>query len=500
MKQTITVLITDLDNTLFDWVDIWYKSFKAMLDQLVVESGVSEDLLLREFKTVHEKHGTSEYAFSIEELPSLQKKYPDEDLAKRFEGAISAYREARKASLCLYPDVRETLEVLKDKGCLLVGYTESMSFYSWYRVRNLGLDRILDYLYSPPDHELPRGASPRGIRRYPQDYYELRRTVHRHVLKGEAKPNPRVLLDIIRGIGASPSETVYVGDSLMKDVAMAGAAKVTSAWAKYGVAQHRKEYELLRKVTHWTAADVEREKNLRTGEVKPSYTLETGFGELLTHAEFGEFLDRSQSKISVTVELWKKTVDVQQHFNDLELRIRNFALTVLAAMLGFAAYAVRDNLQIMAFGYRLSVAEVLLPSSIFLWLAFYFMDRFWYHRLLYGAVDHGRSIENRWKRELPEIALTDSIGRFSPLKIGRLTIHTPHKIDLFYCVGVAFLLILSLLTHFVVRPTTTTAVPQPPVATRVPNINDAPRLTGDVKDSNPTSVTGSPRGGSTVAK
>ncbi len=27
-KRAISVVITDLDNTLYDWVDLWYKSFK----------------------------------------------------------------------------------------------------------------------------------------------------------------------------------------------------------------------------------------------------------------------------------------------------------------------------------------------------------------------------------------------------------------------------------------------------------------------------------------
>ena len=31
------------------------------------------------------------------------------------------------------------------------------------------------------------------------------------------------------------------------------------------------------------------------------------------------------------VEAWKKTVDVQQQFNDIELRIRNYAITLLVA-------------------------------------------------------------------------------------------------------------------------------------------------------------------------
>ena len=135
--KAIKVVITDLDDTLWDWVDIWYQSFKALLDQLVKDSGIAEDILLKEFKEVFTKHKTTEYAFAIEELPSLQKKHKGEDLTILYAEAIKKYREGRKASLRTYPTVLGTLITLKKKGVLLVGYTESMSFYTRYRLRNL---------------------------------------------------------------------------------------------------------------------------------------------------------------------------------------------------------------------------------------------------------------------------------------------------------------------------------------------------------------------------
>jgi hypothetical protein len=60
------------------------------------------------------------------------------------------------------------------------------------------------------------------------------------------------------------------------------------------------------------------------------------------------------------------------------------------------------------------------------------MDRHWYHRLLYGAVKHGQMIENKVKDEYPEIALTDSIGKESPLTFLGREIHSTQKIDGFY--------------------------------------------------------------------
>jgi FMN phosphatase YigB (HAD superfamily) len=461
MKQKISVIITDLDNTLYDWLGIWHSSFKAMLDRLVIESGISEDILIPEFKQVHEKYGTSEYSFSIEELPSLQKKFPSENLATRFEGAVRAYRDARERSLTLYPHVLETLETLKDKGCLLIGYTESAEYYTARRVKKLGLDRILDYVWSSPDSDLPNGLTRSHVRSQPQEYYELRRTIHLTLPKGELKPNPKVLAEIIRHVGARPEETVYLGDSLMKDIAMAQRAGVTDVWAKYGVAQDRPEYELLRRVTHWTAADVEREKRLSPRQVVPTHTLEKDISELLKIFDFSQFLDKSKDQMTLVLDTWKKTVDVQQHFNDLELRIRNYAVTVLGASLGLAGYAFKENLQVIFSHHSVSVTGLILLFSIVPWLSFYFMDRWWYHMLLLGAVDNGTFIENRWGKHFPEMALTQSISRRSPLRFWKITLHAQNKIDAFYGLITLLLLALALATLLGVRP----AIEKPTVPT-----------------------------------
>ena len=445
MKKTISVVITDLDNTLFDWVNIWHASFRAMLDRLILDTGISEGVLVDDFKKIHEKYGTSEYAFSIEELSSLKAKYVGEDLATRFKGAIEDFRSARQLALRLYPGVLETLEGLKDRGCLLMGYTDSISFYSKYRLRNLGLDRVLDYLYSPPDHPLPNGRTPQHI--------DVRRTILRELPAGEVKPNPQVLRDIIRGVGASPTQTIYVGNSLMKDVLMAQRAKVEDVYAKYGNGYPESQYELLRRVTHWTADDVEREKQLRIENVNPSNVLHAKFGEFLDMFEFVRFEDTSPNRMSIAVDIWKKTVDVQQHFNDLELRIRNYAVTVLAAMLGLTAYGLKENLQFTVFRFHTSVAAALLFLAIVPWSAFYLMDRHWYHRLLYGAVNHGLRIERRWQKTLPEIALTDSIGEYSPVRIWKFVLHSGHKMSLFYWAGIVFLLLSGFVMHLGTKAT-----------------------------------------------
>src|SRR5262245_14350791 len=108
-KPRKDVLITDLDNTLFDWVYLWTQCFGAMFSKIVEISKIDPSTLKREIREVHQKYGTSEYSFLLEELPSLRSKFPDESLLDRFRPAIDAFREQRRAHLRLYPTVAETL-------------------------------------------------------------------------------------------------------------------------------------------------------------------------------------------------------------------------------------------------------------------------------------------------------------------------------------------------------------------------------------------------------
>ena len=256
-KKRITAVITDLDNTLYDWFGIWHRCFRPMLDEIVRISGVDEERVIDEIRAVHQKYGTTEYAFLIEELPSVRQRHPGGDVREIYESAIGAYRDNRRKYLELYPGVMDTLVTIRRAGSLIVGYTESKQFYTNYRIRKLGLDGVIDYIYSPADHELPHGLR----RTYPGETYDFKGTVQRFIPDHELKPNPKVLLEIIGDIGVPKDEALYVGDSLFKDVLMAQDAGVLDVYAKYGEYRRAAGYELLKKVTHWTREMVERERS-----------------------------------------------------------------------------------------------------------------------------------------------------------------------------------------------------------------------------------------------
>lgn len=286
MKRTVRLFVTDLDDTLYDWVGMWYASFSAMLRAISYKGHVSRGDLIEDFRTIFAKHGTCEYAFAIEELESLRRAHPSGDLTAIYSDAIEDYRRARRAALRLYPDVENTLTTVKESGALIVAYTESQAFYSESRLRKLGLDRLIHYLFSPPDHDLPAGLTPAQIRRYPASHYELELTETRSIHKGHVKPNPAVLRDILDEFKVHPSEVAYVGDKLFKDVAMAQRAGVHDVWAAYGESHSREEYELLKAVTHWSPAAVAKEQTATEDSVRPTFKLEHSFGELLEFFDF----------------------------------------------------------------------------------------------------------------------------------------------------------------------------------------------------------------------
>jgi phosphoglycolate phosphatase-like HAD superfamily hydrolase len=273
------VLITDVDNTLLDWQDLWYQTFSAMIGQVIAISGVDPERLYAECSLIHQKYGTSEYSRLLVELPCLQELYGD-DVLHMMAPAIDAFREARRNTLRLYPSVETTLITLQARGVLVAAFTESKAFYTNYRFRKLGLDGLVDYLYSPEDHSMP--ADTPSTRYYDADSYNFKKTVHHFTPEGEMKPNPRLLLAIISDLGVPVEDVLYVGDNILKDVYMAQQAGVTDVHAAYGVSQHKPEYELLRKVTHWTPEMVERERQaLRSGGLVPSYVLDKAFSQIL---------------------------------------------------------------------------------------------------------------------------------------------------------------------------------------------------------------------------
>lgn len=130
---------------------------------------------------------------------------------------------------------------------------------------------------------------------------------------------------------------------------------------------------------------------------------------LQPHINSNESSQKSVPDKQLAVDLWKKIVDVQMRFNDLCLRLRSVAITVLGTLLVAAAAAFKFGGTIKILNYEEPTTAIFFSISIIVWMAFFWIDRYWYHELLKGAVYHGQEIEEKLKAEIPEIALAMKI-------------------------------------------------------------------------------------------
>jgi hypothetical protein len=136
--------------------------------------------------------------------------------------------------------------------------------------------------------------------------------------------------------------------------------------------------------------------------------------------------------IEVSVKAWEKTIEVQQHFNTIELQIRNYALTLFTAILAGIGYLLKEKLNIEFDNYIMPSSALGAFIGIVIMCAFYFMDKYWYHKLLKGSVAHAIFIEKTLLAQCPDIVLTTTIGKYSPIKIMGIEFHSDWKYYFFY--------------------------------------------------------------------
>jgi phosphoglycolate phosphatase len=152
MKQQINCIITDLDDTLWDWLEMWYNSFYPYFNNIKTKFNIDNKSLEEDFKSLHQKYHTSEISFAYKELKTLNEKQKNLISFEGFDNEksiIHQYYSDKKNNLRLYEGVIETLNFLNQNGVLIIAFTESNAFFTKYRIKQLGLDGLIDSIYTP---------------------------------------------------------------------------------------------------------------------------------------------------------------------------------------------------------------------------------------------------------------------------------------------------------------------------------------------------------------
>lgn len=292
-----TLLVCDLDNTLYDWVGYFVPSFNAMVDAAVQVLGCDRERLLDDLRAVHQEHHDSEHPFALLETATVKERLTGKtlrEMADILDPAFHAFNSMRKKTLHLSPGVADGLAALKRSGVMLVAHTESKLYAAFDRLERLEIIHYFRKVYCrerPISMHPDQNASAAWFDRMPM--HMVKELAHH-----QAKPDPDVLLEICSAEGVGPAHAAYVGDSIARDMLMAKRAGVFAIWAAYGAQHDPKIYADLVRVTHWTPAEVAREQRLKAEAslIRPDYIASSSFLDVLTALQITP--DRLPSKIT----------------------------------------------------------------------------------------------------------------------------------------------------------------------------------------------------------
>ncbi|MGC3997003.1 MAG: HAD family hydrolase [Anaeromyxobacter sp.] len=229
-------VVTDLDNTLYPWVDFIVPALESMLDSLVATTGLPRVRIVQSLKAVYGTYESNEYPFAIQESEIFKPYEGDFDSfsALVLEPARQAFKAARDRYLKPYLGVRETLDRLRERKVAVVGLTDAPRNAAELRLKHLKLDGHFDALYTLPSFPLPeKNLAPEIRRREEAGHYRSRTRVVELPREAE-KPSPEGLRRILADLGLPGREVLYVGDNVKKDMPVAQACGAVGVWAEYG--------------------------------------------------------------------------------------------------------------------------------------------------------------------------------------------------------------------------------------------------------------------------
>ena len=263
-------------------------ALRGMCRALSEMSGLPVATIWSEFKAVFARHGSIEYSFALQELPSVLAMHPGvpaAELVRQYRPVIDVFQHRRRMFLRPYPGVQEGIESLHQAGYEIFGVTDSRRFQAQNRLKQLRLDQQLDGLCCVADHAVPDAETISAIRLHPDDHYTTRLSNVIVLPDGLRKPSPGVIDYVVSSLNIECSACIYVGDSLSKDVAMAQRAGVYDCWASYGANVSPLDFATLVRVTDWSRSAVDDAMNPspeRLG-IFPSYTANS-FDEVVSLA------------------------------------------------------------------------------------------------------------------------------------------------------------------------------------------------------------------------
>ncbi|MCG7977252.1 MAG: HAD family hydrolase [Candidatus Thiodiazotropha endolucinida] len=280
------VVIFDIDNTLYNFVDFFGPAFRAMVHVIGSRTAIPETELFASFKRVYSERGSLEYRYSIQELDVLNN-YTKDELSSLLHASFVAFSKSRNLRLVPYDGVKEILNWLHRSGYKLIAYTDAPHKHSANRLKKLGIKSYFDILvaWGPSltnedfstqySEKITNSSGDWYITENDRSYMMGNMQVLTHPSE-EKKPNIDLLCRLTNELSIDVQRSWVVGDSVEKDLVPGMELGFKGAWAKYGKKYEQKNWETLVSVSPWDTKTIKKEeKHNKTEPIEPDWVLDS---------------------------------------------------------------------------------------------------------------------------------------------------------------------------------------------------------------------------------
>jgi FMN phosphatase YigB (HAD superfamily) len=259
MERPSKLIVLDIDNTVFNWVEYYVACMCAMMDKVSLLTGIDRAILFEESRPIFEREGSIEYPFLIQQLPSVIAYY-EGDVARMLSEAVEEGRKAfnttAKEALKPYDDVIATLEKVKDKypAIPIIALTDAPRYVAMWKLNKLGLLRFFSAVYGLPDPTIPIDAATQEVKvdkeilvKHLQKFNFGFEGRIRILPDDYEKPGTKGLKTVLMDFDMEPhlGDVLWVGDNLRKDVGLGKRLGVHTVWAQYGTIIRSEAKDLL---------------------------------------------------------------------------------------------------------------------------------------------------------------------------------------------------------------------------------------------------------------
>ncbi len=239
-KKPVSLVVSDIDNTIADKFGAWGNALDAAMDKLAKLHGrdradLEQDMLAHvpdSMKHISGPYIGKDLRMDVACTPSMKPTSPE--MEKEQEKIFHEW-DKEKSKAELYEGVLATINKIKSSGAKFVLYTDSRESVCVPRLAKMGITAdMIDGLYVLPDlkdgqviHKPVKGKAE-----------ELRNALGDKLVvlpPKTNKPNPKNMQKILDDMGVKdPSTAVMVGDNIRSDGTAAVTLGMNYAWQKGG--------------------------------------------------------------------------------------------------------------------------------------------------------------------------------------------------------------------------------------------------------------------------